>query len=562
MNCSLKELQLLSSKVSNDFRSSCIRRFLIVSLIFSLIGFVIMIKIFEISREKNFTKGSNKILIDTPLERGLIKDRNGKILASNIFKYNLKAYPKNIQNIDLTLKKLLVKLPNINEDNLRRKLKNKNKYEVIIKKNFTAPIAKEINSMGIPGLEFYPVIRRFYPHKNLTAHLVGHVNESNSGVYGSEKSFDELLSEGETVNLALDLRLQYAVREELLKSYNKLGAKSATAIILDLNTSEILTLVSLPDFNPNQSINPKIKSYRNSATLNLYEMGSTFKIFTIAAALEKTIINLNSLFDARKPLKIANYYIKDYHPENKILNTKEVFIKSSNIGASLIGLELGADYLKKFYKKIGILNFSSIDLLEKSKPIVPKKWGEIETATLSFGHGISITPMHMMEAAALLFSKQKFEKLNIKKQTQTINNIYNDILSPNTRNSLLELMTENVFKGTARKANIEGYEIGGKTATGEKTIKGKYKKDKLVSSFLSIFPSRDPKYIALILFDEPNYRFNNNNNINQITGGTTAAPVTAKILERILPILGVAKKTNTDVQIIVKNKEELDFASY
>ena len=560
MNCNLKELQFLSSKVSNDFRSSCIRRFLIVSLIFSLIAFVIMIKIFEISREKNFTNGSNKILIDAPLERGLIKDRNGKILASNIFKYNLKAYPKHIQDIDLTLKQLLFKLPNLNEDNLRKKLKNKNKYEVIIKKNFTAPIAKEINSMGIPGLEFYPVIRRFYPHKNLTSHLVGHVNDSNSGVYGSEKSFDELLSGGATVNLALDLRLQYAVREELLKSYNKLGAKSATAIILDLNTSEILTLVSLPDFNPNQSINPKIKSYRNSATLNLYEMGSTFKIFTIAAALEKTKINLDSLFDARKPLKIANYYIKDYHPENKILNTKEVFIKSSNIGASLIGLELGADHLKQFYKKIGILNFSSIDLLEKSKPIVPKKWGEIETATLSFGHGISITPMHMMEAAALLFSNKKFEKLNIEKQTEIINNQYNYILSPNTRNSLLELMFENVVKGTGRKAYIEGYEIGGKTATGEKTIKGKYKKDKLVSSFLSIFPSGDPKYISLILFDEPNYRFNNN--INQITGGATAAPVTAKILKRILPILGLAKKTNTEGQIIVKNKEELDFASY
>ena len=560
MNCNLKELQFLSSKTSNDFRSACIRRFLIVSLVFSLIGFVIMMKIFEISHKKNFTNSSNKTLIDTPLERGLIKDRNGKILASNIFKYNLKAYPKNIQDIDLTLKQLLFKLPNLNEDNLRKKLKNKNKYEVIIKKNFTAPTAKEINSMGIPGLEFYPVIRRFYPHKNLTSHLVGHVNDLNSGVYGSEKSFDKLLSKGETVNLALDLRLQYAVREELLKSYNNLGAKSASAIILDLNTSEILTLVSLPDFNPNQSINPKIKSYRNTATLNLYEMGSTFKIFTIAAALEKTIINLDSLFDARKPLKIDNHYIKDYHPENKILNTKEVFIKSSNIGASLIGLELGADYLKKFYKKIGILNFSSIDLLEKSKPIVPKKWGKIETATLSFGHGISITPMHMMEAAALLFSNKKFEKLNIKKQTEIINNQYNYTLSPNTRHSLLELMFENVVKGTGRKANVEGYEIGGKTATGEKTIKGEYKKDKLVSSFLSIFPSRDPKYISLILFDEPNYRVNNN--INQITGGATAAPATAKILERILPILGLAKKTNADGQIIVKNKEELDFASY
>ena len=223
-------------------------------------------------------------------------------------------------------------------------------------------------------------------------------------------------------------------------------------------------------------------------------------------------------------------------------------------------MELGADYLKKFYKKIGILNFSSIDLLEKSKPIVPKKWGKIETATLSFGHGISITPMHMMEAAALLFSNKKFEKLNIKKQTEIINNQYNYTLSPNTRHSLLELMFENVVKGTGRKANVEGYEIGGKTATGEKTIKGEYKKDKLVSSFLSIFPSRDPKYISLILFDEPNYRVNNN--INQITGGATAAPATAKILERILPILGLAKKTNADGQIIVKNKEELDFASY
>lgn len=553
-------LQKNGVEEKSKIRITSIRRLLIVSFIFSLLGFVIIMKIMEINLKKDSTSITDKSIKNIIVERGIIKDRNGRILASNIFKYNLKAYPNNIKNVETTIKKLSKKIPNLDEKNLRKKLNNKNKFEVILRKNMTAPNAKEINSMGIPGLEFFPVLKRYYPHQSLTSHIVGHVNDINLGVYGAEKTFDSILGGGKNISLAIDIRIQFAIKDELLKVYDKLGAKSATAIIADINNFEILSLVSLPDFNPNKSINPKNESYRNSATLNVYEMGSTFKIFTIAAALEETIINLESSFDARKPLKVSNYFIKDFHPENRILNTKEVFTKSSNIGASLIGLELGANSLKRFHRRLGIFEFSSIDLFEKSKPIVPKTWGEIETATLSFGHGISITPMHMVEAASYIFSNYEFEKFTIKKQKNITNRNQNKFLSENTRKSILELMTANVLEGTGKQANLKGYNIGGKTATGEKTIKGKYEKNKLVSSFLSVFPAEDPKYISLILFDEPNFRTKNIQ--NNRTGGATAAPATAKILKRILPILGIASNGETVNQILVKQKDKLNFAAY
>ena len=238
---------------------------------------------------------------------------------------------------------------------LLKKLKNKEKYEVLIKKNITAPEAKKINNLGIPGVEFVPVIKRFYPHREITSHFVGHVNGNMIGQLGAERTFNNKLHEGENINLGIDIRLQYIVRDELEKARIKYNSKSATAIIADLNSGEILSLVSLPDFNPNQSINPVLNSYTNTATLNLYEMGSTFKMFTITAALDLSQVNLETKFDASKSIKIANYEIKDYKPQNRILSTKEIFLNSSNIGSSLIALELGKLKLKNFHSVLDLL---------------------------------------------------------------------------------------------------------------------------------------------------------------------------------------------------------------
>ena len=291
-----------------------------------------------------------------------------------------------------------------------------------------------------------------------------------------------LLKNGENVNLAIDIRIQYVVRNELKKAIEKYKAKSATSIIIDINSGEILSLVSIPDFNPNLSIDSNSDSYRNTATLNLYEMGSTFKIFSIAAAIEKSEINLETKFDASKPIKISNHLIKDYHPQNRILSTKEIFLKSSNIGSSLIALKLGNIELKKFYKELGLLSLSKINLLEKTKPIIPKKWGEAETATLSFGHGLSISPIQMVEAASILFINNKTFVPTIKK-VKYVNEINKTkIISKKTNNILKSLMYENTIEGTAQRAKIKGYYIGGKPATGEKVNdKGLYDKTKLVS---------------------------------------------------------------------------------
>ena len=541
-----------------------IRRLFLVAFFMTTLGLVISMKIFELAllQEQTFSSFTKQNIKKNNSFRGQIRDRNGKILASNIFKYKLKAYPKLISNPNYTVEILSKEIEGLDAQRVLKQISNKSKYEVVILRNITAKKAKYLNSLGIPGLEFFPTIKRFYPHGNLTAHLIGHTNKSLIGVNGIEKTFNEKLSSGEDITLSMDIRVQHAIREELYKDFNFFKSKTAATILTNIKTNEIISMVSLPDFNPNFSINPLLNSYRNTATLNLYEMGSTFKVFTIAAAFERSDIKLTSNFDASKPLRVSSrYLIKDYHPENRILSTKEVFLKSSNIGASLIGLKIGGDNLKNFYNNLGLLDYSSINIREKAKPRYPLKWGDVETATLAYGHGISVTPMHLVEAASLIFGDFKSEK--IKLELQEINKENQDtFLSHSTKEKLLQLMEENVLYGTGKKAFLPGYRIGGKTASAEKVdyIKGGYDKRKLVSSFLSVFPINEPKYICLVLFDEPilnNLHANNDG----ATGGKTAAKTTAKIIKRIAPMLGIELQNNIN-NLIVKREKGINFVSY
>ncbi len=535
----------------------------IISFLIGILGLVIIMRLVDVSLPKKsfgLIKKEEIKIIDQK-NRGILLDRNNRILASNIYIYTLKAYPKKIKDPRNTINMLSKQINLHDKKALLKKLKNKNKYEVLIKKNITAPQAKKINNLGIPGVEFVPVIKRFYPHREIASHLVGHVNANLVGQLGAERTFNNSLKLGENINLGIDIRLQYIVRDELEKARIKYNSKSATAIIADLNSGEILSLVSLPDFNPNQSINPKSNSYTNSATLNLYEMGSTFKMFTIAAALDSSQVNLETKFDASKPIEIANYKIKDYKPQNRILTTKEIFLYSSNIGSSRMALDLGKLKLKSFYDKLGLLKISNINLSEKTKPIIPEKWRKIETATLSYGHGISVSPIQMIEASSKLFNNNLNFKTQIQKSDKVDTIDKKRFLSGNTINILKYLMYENILNGTAKKAKLDGFNIGGKTATGEKAEKGKYDKTKLISSFLSIFPIEKPKYISLVLFDEP-FLDATKKQRQGATGGKTAAPVTANIYRRIFPILGITKRFNMVPGLMVDNKGELNFVSY
>ena len=548
-----------------DYRENqIIKRLFLIAFVMTAIGLLIFSKILEIAmlHEKKIVSLSNSENKNNHSFRGLIKDRRGKILASNIFKYKLKAYPKLIKDPIATAEVLTKEISGLDKNRIFKQVSNKSKYEVIILRNITAQKAKHLNSLGIPGLEFFPSVKRFYPHSNLASHIIGHTNKSLNGVNGIEKTFNQKLSSGQDITLSIDIRIQHAIREELLKDLLVFNAKTATAILADLNTNEILSMISLPDFNPNLSINPSINSYRNTATLNLYEMGSTFKIFSLAAGFEYADIQLNSSFDVGKPLVISRYTIKDYHPQNRVLSTKEVFLKSSNKGASLIALKLGGNNLKNFYSSLGLLDYSSINFKEKAKPKFPGKMGEIETANLSFGYGISITPMHLVEAASLIFGKYKYEEVKLELQKKNIKH-ENNLLSSSTKEKLLHLMEENVLSGTGKNAFVKGYSVGGKTATAEKVNKreGGYDKRKLVSSFLSVFPINSPKYICLVLFDEP-FLKDSKDVKDGATGGKTAAKTTAKIIKRIAPILGVEKENINKDLLVNKERTGINFVSF
>ncbi|MBT5435820.1 MAG: penicillin-binding protein 2 [Rhodospirillaceae bacterium] len=414
-----------------------------------------------------------------------------------------------------------------------------------VKRNLTPNQQAEIHALGLPGLEFLREERRVYPQGQLTSHVVGFTDIDRIGLAGAEMALeDELQSRaaegGEPLALSLDVRFQQVVREELAATIETFSALGGTGIVLDVHTGEVMAMVSLPDFDPNHAGDSQDEARFNRATLGVYELGSIFKVFTAGMALEAGLVDLSSGYDASEPLRVARFTIRDYKPKNRWLSLPEILVYSSNIGAARMAMDVGADGQQEFLRRIGLMMPSEIELPEVGDPIYPSTWREINTMTIGFGHGIAVTPIQAASALAAMVNGGTLYQPTVLEWQSDLPPPGTRVISEETSNTLRLLTHLVVEYGSGRKAQVDGYLIGGKTGTAEKLDSaGGYAEDRLLSSFAAAFPIDDPRYVILVSIDEPQ---GIEASYGYATGGWTAAPTVGRIISRIGPIAGIAPR--------------------
>jgi len=496
-----------------------------------------------------------------------ILDRNGEILATDVKTPSLFAEPRKIIDVDEAVELLTAVLPDLDASEVRERLSSKRGF-VWLKREITPRQQQEIHRLGIPGVGFLTENKRVYPNGPVISHEIGHVNIDNQGIAGIEKWLDgqglaALHMAGlatdqlqRPVKLAVDLRVQYALREELITARDKYKAKASAGIIADVNTGEIIAMVSEPDFDPNNPREANDPNRLNRLTTGVYEMGSTFKALTLAMALDSGRVSLSSSFDARLPLRYGKFEIHDYHAQKRVLSVPEIFTYSSNIGTARMALSLGVDYHKTFLKKLGQLDRLRTELPESAEPLVPKHWGELNTVTIAFGHGLSVAPLQaVMGISALVNGGKMIPPTFLKRDQAEADRLAQRVIKPETAEKMRYLMRLNVEKGTATRANIPGYYVGGKTGTSEKVVGGRYSKTKVLTSFPAILPSDKPRYQLLIMLDEPQGLPETH---GFATSGWNAVPVGAQVIERVAPLLDISPRFDlpkADQMLLVSAKE-------
>ena len=481
--------------------------------------------------------------ISSTVHRPDILDRHGRLLATDIKGATLYADPAKVIDIDELAEQVTSVLNDVDAKALRAKLRAGGRF-VRIKRELTPKQQEEIHELGLPGLAFIEEYRRVYPMGTTASHVVGLVDVDNRGLAGIEKFIDDnpqlTMSNEEAVTISLDLGAQHVLREELGKAVKTYRAKAAAGVVIDVHSGEILALVSLPDYDPNRREQALDKDRLNRIGFGVYEMGSVFKVFTVAGVLDMGLASMRSHYDASSPIHYASFTIDDFHGQHRSLSVPEVFIYSSNIGAAKMALDLGIDRHRAFLKKLGLMSRVPTEIGESAAPIIPTHWQKLNTMTIAFGHGMSVTPLQLaVSALPLVNGGIAVPPTFLPRSREEGMAGGARVLKRATSTAMLKLMRLNVLKGTAKRANAEGYRVGGKTGTAEKVVGGRYSTSALLTSFLSTFPTDAPEYLVLVMLDEPQRVAESS---NQATAGVNAAPTAGRIIERIAPILGVAPR--------------------
>ena len=485
---------------------------------------------------------SNKVYAEIENEsipkslRGNIYDRNNKILATTINTLSLNVNPQEILNIDQTIAKLIKIFPQLEEKVLYKKLNSNKKFINLLKEISPREYVSLLNA-GIEGLKIETKNKRIYPNNTLAAHILGATDIDGNGIAGIEKKFDSQLQDGSNVTLSIHSGVQHITRTLLLDQIKKFKAEGGAGIIMNAKNGEVFSIVSLPDYNANNY--NSILNYKlfNKATKGIYELGSTLKLITAAIAFDSNLINENDVFDVSKPLKVSSRIINDFHPLNYAINIPEVIVHSSNIGSAKIAEKFGSSTQLKYLRSLGLLSILSLEIPELGKPQVLIDKKVLSTMTISYGHGISITPMHLASATATIVnSGAKVNPTLIKGKTEKKNEVIISNKTSLKMKSIMRLVVSNKY-GTAKKAEAPGYLIGGKTGTAEK-IKpsGGYSKKENIVAFTGAFPMNDPEFIITIMIDNPKgQKFS----FGHRTAGWVVAPIVKKLVTRVAPILGV-----------------------
>lgn len=476
-----------------------------------------------------------------------IVDRHGQVLATDINTSSLFAEPRRIVDADEALEKLLTVLPDLNVEQTYNRLQSDAGF-MWLRRQLTPRQEQAIMQLGIPGIGFRSEKRRFYPGGPTAAHIVGLVNVDNKGIAGMEKYVDDqgladLQASGlavardlEPVRLSIDLRVQHIVRDELERAMERYKAIAAGALVLDARTGEVLAMASLPDFDPNNPYNAHEKDRLNRMSAGVYEMGSSFKGFTVAMALEKGTATLDSRFDATRPIQIARHTIRDFYGKGRVLTVPEVFIYSSNIGTARMAETVSVPEHREFFRKIGLLDRMKTELPEVARPTEPAEWKRINQVTISFGHGVATTPLQTaMSGAAMLNGGKLMQPTFLPRTEEEANLVAEQVIRPEVSKMMRYLFRLNVEKGSGRRAEVPGYFVGGKTGTAEKVVNGRYVSGKRFNTFLAGFPVNDPEYIVLAVLDEPQPEKPGGG----ATAGINTTQMVAAIVRRSAAMLGV-----------------------
>ena len=476
-----------------------------------------------------------------------ILDRDGEILATDVRTPSLFAEPHRIIDVDEASELLTAVMPDIDAAELRARLASKRRF-VWLKREITPEQREQIHRLGIPGVGFLPENKRVYPNGAEVSHLLGHVNIDNQGTAGIEKWLDsrglaDLHLAGlatdrlqKPIELAVDLRVQHALRDELVAARARFKAVAAAGILTDVRTGEV-AMVSAPDYDPNNPREALEPTRINRLTTGVFEMGSTFKALTVAMALDSGKITLKSAFDASHPLQYGKFAIHDFHAQNRVLTVPEIFTYSSNIGTARMALSLGIEHHKWFLRKMGQLERLRTELPESAEPLVPKRWAELNTVTIAFGHGLSVAPLQAVAGiSALMNGGRLIPPTFLKRSEAEARALARQVVKPETSEKMRYLMRLNVEKGTATKADVKGYYVGGKTGTSDKVIGGRYSKTKVLTSFTAVLPADQPRYLLLIMLDEPQATPDTH---GFTTSGWNAVPVGGAVITRIAPLLGL-----------------------
>ena len=525
-------------------------RLLIGGALMAAAFFVVGVRLFDLvvfnENESQRRAASREIVRPATMSRADIVDRNGVLLATSLSTASLFANPRKISDPASAAARLVEILPDLSEEVIAARLAA-DKGFVWLRRNLTPTQQFEINRLGIPGFDFEAEERRVYPHGRLAGHIVGFTNIDNAGLAGIEQSMDSAITgNAGPLKLSIDIRVQQIARQELSDQIDKFKAIGGGAIVLDARTGEVVSMVSLPDFDPNDPARAPDETRFNRNTLGVYELGSVFKIFNHAIALETGAANMAKSYDATKPIKISRFRISDYHPENRWLTVPEIFELSSNIGSAKMALDIGSENQRKYLGHLGLLRRTSIELPEQALPMYPARWRDINTMTISYGHGIAVSPLHLVSAVAATVNGGILRPATLvrAKSTETGGvQVFSAETSDNMRR-LLRLVVEN---GTGRNASAPGYLVGGKTGTAEKQVNGSYKRNALISSFVGVFPSTEPRFVVYVMLDEPK---GIRESFGYATGGWTAAPVVGGIIQRMAPLFGIAPLDETAPDIV------------
>ncbi len=536
-------------------RKQARQRVAIVIAAFCAIYLAVGARLFQYGLSEPVVSASVGGNVHAVASRPNIVDRNGELLATDLNMVSLYADPRRIIDADEVVEKLALVVPNIDWSDTHRKLRSATAFQWL-RRQLTPKQQADILALGLPGIGFRPEKRRFYPGGATASHIVGHVNVDNQGLAGMERYLDlqglaDLRASGLTddtrlapVTLSIDLRVQNIVRDVVARAMTDYEAEAAGAVILDVETGEVLAMASVPDYDPNEpsrmlpdgSVDKAYeKGWFNRISNATFEMGSTFKSFTLAMGLDEGKISLNSVVDASRPIRMGGFTIRDFKGKNRPLSIPEVFQYSSNIGTAAVADMVGIDGHREFLTRLGLLSKLDTEMPGVATPTQPQTWKKINSVTISFGHGVATTPLQTaVAAAALMNGGYLLQPTFLPRSKEEARSVARRVIKEKTSAEMLFLYDWNGQKGSGRGAQVEGFHVGGKTGTADKVINGRYAKNINFNAFVAAFPMDKPRYIVLSIIDAPRTGERGGR-----TAASTAAPMIQAIIRRVAPLLGV-----------------------